>query len=244
MIRGHSVLAVCPARGGSKGIPLKNLAAFRGVPLVGHVGRIVAEIPGIDRAVVSTDSAEIARVAAEFGLPAPFMRPQALSGDRIGDVEVLTHALAETERIDGRRYDLVLMLQPTSPLRTADEVERAITMCIDQTMDAVWTVSQSDSKAHPLKQLVVENGMLDHYDPRGEDVVARQQLSPVFHRNGVAYVIRRDCLVGQHTIKGRRTGALILEGRHVSIDSPWDLELAEYIYARRGRDEDRPHAGA
>ena len=87
MIDGRSVLAVCPARGGSKGIPLKNLALFHGVPLVARVGALVGEIDLIDRAVVSTDHDEIARVAEAAGLAAPFRRPEAISGDRIGDAD-------------------------------------------------------------------------------------------------------------------------------------------------------------
>src|SRR4051794_36721823 len=104
MIAGRSVLAVVPARGGSKGIPLKNLRVVGGRPLIGLVGDIVRKVPELDRAVVSTDHLEIARVAQQSGLDAPFMRPEEISGDRIGDFDVLVHALNATERIDGRQY--------------------------------------------------------------------------------------------------------------------------------------------
>jgi len=236
MIGGRSILVVCPARGGSKGIPLKNLAPFAGVPLVARVGRLVAEIEGIDRAVVSTDHPEIARVARESGLDAPFLRPEAISGDRIGDADVLVHALQEVERLDGRRYDVVVMLQPTSPLRTAEQVVRTIETLVDGGWDSVWTVSETDSKGHPLKQLCVEGGgALRFYDPAGEKIVARQQLTSVYHRNGVAYAMTRDCLLEQGSIQGRKCGAVVLEEELVSIDTPWDLELAEYVFERRGR---------
>src|SRR5210317_1300746 len=98
MIKRQRILVVCPARGGSKGIPHKNLQPFLGVPLVARVGHLVAEIPGIDRAIVSTDSEEIASVAKESGFDVPFYRPEALSGDRISDLEALSHALIDTER--------------------------------------------------------------------------------------------------------------------------------------------------
>ncbi len=233
MIKEQRILAVCPARGGSKGIPLKNLQPFMGVPLVARVGHLVAEIAGIDRAVVSTDSKEIAEVAKKSGLGVPFYRPEELSGDRISDLEVLTHALVEMERLDGVHYDIVVMLQPTSPLRTKEHVEDTIQMLIDSDWDAVWTVSETDSKDHPLKQLTVSNGHLDYYDQSGKKIIARQQLVPVYHRNGVAYAIRRSCLLDQQSISGERTGGLILEGNLVSIDTYWDLELAEYIYTKR-----------
>jgi CMP-N-acetylneuraminic acid synthetase len=93
-------------------------------------------------------------------------------------------------------------------------------------------VSETDSKEHPLKQLSVEESRLDYYDARGAEIVARQQLLPVYHRNGVAYAMTRRCLVEDGNIKGERTGALVIEGQMVSIDTLWDLELAEFIHRR------------
>ena len=229
MIGEQRILAVCPARGGSKGIPLKNLSPFLGVPLVAHVGHLVRQIPMIDRAIVSTDHPEIARVARESGLDAPFLRPEEISGDRISDAHVLLHALDAVERIDDLRYDLIVMLQPTSPLRRAEHVADAIRMLVNGGWDAVWTVSETDSKDHPLKQLTVDESRLDYYDPRGAAIIARQQLTPVYHRNGVAYVITRRCIVEHKSIKGDRTGALVIQGPLVSIDTLWDLQLAEHI---------------
>jgi len=126
VIERRTILAVVPARGGSKGIPLKNLRTVGGRPLVARVGDVARAVPEIDRAVVSTDHPEIAKVAKEAGLDAPFLRPGAIAGDRIGDLDVLIHALEATEAIDGRRYDIVVMLQPTSPLRTPGQVSAAI----------------------------------------------------------------------------------------------------------------------
>lgn len=235
MIDGRRVLAVIPARGGSKGIPLKNLRPVLGVPLVARVGSVVWAVEEIDRAVVSTDHDEIARVAEEAGIAAPFRRPEEIAGDRIGDVDVLSHALLETERIDGVRYDVVVMLQPTSPLREPAHVRDCIRMLVGGDWDAVWTVSETDSKGHPLKQLTVGyDGGMDYYDPSGAKIIARQQLTPVYHRNGIAYAIRRECLLDQKTIKGNRTGALIVEGEHVSIDTERDIALVEWLLSRAG----------
>jgi CMP-N-acetylneuraminic acid synthetase len=237
VIGDRRILAVCPARGGSKGIPLKNLKPFCGVPLVARVGRLVSRIPMVDRWVVSTDHREIAEVARQSGLDAPFLRPQSISGDRISDAQVLIHALEETERIDGVRYHIVVMLQPTSPLRRAEDVIRTIEMLVSGNWDSVWTVSRTDSKEHPLKQLTLRGEELSFYDPAGGEIIARQQLNPVYHRNGVAYAMTRRCLLEERSISGRRTGALVLEGHLVSIDTLWDLELAEYVYRRDGRSD-------
>jgi CMP-N-acetylneuraminic acid synthetase len=234
MIQGLSVLAVVPARGGSKGVPLKNLREVAGRSLVARVGDVIADVPEIDRAVVSTDHAGIAKAAEEAGIAAPFMRPESISGDFIGDLDVLTHALEASEKVDGRRYDIVVMLQPTSPLRTAAQVSATIRMLVEGNWDSVWTVSPSDSKAHPLKQLKVADGAMDYYDPAGSQIIARQQMGTVYHRNGIAYALKRECLLGQRTIKGQRSGALIIEGHHVSIDTEWDFKLVEFVLEHMG----------
>lgn len=232
MIEDRSVLAVVPARGGSKGIKLKNLREVGGRPLVSRAGDVAAAVSEIDRAVVSTDHDEIARIAEEAGLAAPFRRPNAISGDRVGDFDVLIQALQFMETYDDRRYDIVVMLQPTSPLRTPEMVAGTIRMLVKGNWDSVWTVSETDSKNHPLKQLTVADGAMDYYDPDGARVIARQQLKPVYHRNGIAYAITRECLLEQNSIKGRKAGAYVVEGEHVSIDTEWDLELVEFILAR------------
>ena len=236
MYKEKLILAVVPARGGSKGIKLKNLRLIQGKPMVARVGYVVRRTGMIDRAVVSTDHAEIARVAATSGLTVPFMRPESLSGDQISDFDVLKHALLESERIDGVEYDIVMMLQPTSPLRRSEHLTGTVEMLVDEGWDAVWTVSPTDSKAHPLKQLLVddETGQMDYYDLNGDRIIARQQLDTLYHRNGIAYAITRQCLLEQKTIKGARTGALVLEGNFVSIDTEWDIRLVEFILAQDG----------
>lgn len=231
MIDGKRVLAVVPARGGSKGIKLKNLRIVAGRPLVALAGDVVRKVPEIDRAVVSTDHEEIAAVAEAAGLAAPFRRPPELSGDRVGDLEVLTHALEECERIDGVRYDIVAMLQPTSPLRTPANVADTIRMLATGDWDSVVTVSQTDLKAHPLKQFVLDGQKLAFFDERGRGVIARQQLVPLYHRNGIAYAMTRECILEQKAIFGRKAGALAIPGHHVSIDTEWDIKMVEYVLA-------------
>ena len=236
MIQERRILAVVPARGGSKGIPFKNLRKLGGVPLVALAGQVAAECDMIDRAVVSTDNDEIARVAEASGLIAPFRRPDELSGDRIGDWDVLDHALKAMERIDNTTYDIVVMLQPTSPGRTKEHIEATLQKLVSGAFDAVWTVSETDSKQHPLKQLSVgEEGRLTYYDPKGAEIIARQQLHPVYHRNGIAYAITRDCIIRQKTIKGSRTGAFVVEGDLPNIDTEIDLGWAEFLLNRRNK---------
>ena len=96
-------------------------------------------------------------------------------------------------------------------------------------LDAVWTLSETESKSHPLKQLSVHEGFLNYYDPKGKDIIARQQLETVYHRNGIAYVLKRDVILNSKTIKGSNCGALICEGDFISIDTEKDLELTNYF---------------
>lgn len=228
MILGKSILVVVPARGGSKGVKHKNIHPLRGKPLIAHTGDLLARLPWVDRAVVSTDSDVIAAAAEACGIAAPFRRPEALSGDRIGDWDVLENALLEMERLDGRRYDAVVMLQPTCPLRTPDHVTATVEKLAREGWDAVWTVSPTDLKYHPLKALALgPDGAMDYFDPRGSQIIARQQLTPVYHRNGAAYAITRACLLEQRTIKGARTAAVALDGVLVSIDTLGDFAKVE-----------------
>ncbi len=234
MFGDKSVLVVVPARGGSKGIALKNLRTVCGVPLVALAAHVAVKCNFVDRAIVSTDHPEIAKVAVAAGLAAPFFRPDSLSGDRISDWDVLIHALNAMETLDAKHYDIVVMLQPTSPSRTVQHVHETVARLEEGGFDAVWTVSETDSKSHPLKQLVVDpEGRLDWYDPAGATIIARQQLKPVYHRNGIAYAITRSCLVDQRTIKGMRTGTIVIKEPVVNIDTELDLEFANFLLSAR-----------
>ncbi len=228
------ILAVVPARGGSKGVATKNLRPVLGVPLVVRAGQIAAELDWVDRAVCSTDHGGITRAAHDAGLETPFFRPPELSGDRVGDLEVLTHALRETEADDGTRYDVVVMLQPTSPLRRPEHVTATVDRLIADDLDAVWTVSPTDPKSHPLKQLVLDSeGRMQLFDERGADIVARQQLAPVYHRNGAAYAITRDCLLEQGSILGERAAAVVIDEPMCSIDTVEDFLTCEQVLRDR-----------
>lgn len=234
MIAGKRVLAVVPARGGSKGVPLKNIRPVCGVPLVAMAGHLVREVAYIDHSVVSTDHEKIAEVAKESGLDAPFYRPESLSGDRIGDLEVLVHALEESDKHYGAPFDIVIMLQPTSPLRRPKHVQACVEKLVADDLDAVWTVSPTDLKYHPLKQLALdENGHMRLFDPAGAKIIARQQLQPVYHRNGVAYALTRECLLEQKTLMGRRWGAVVIDEYMVSIDTLEDFDRVEEILSQR-----------
>jgi CMP-N-acetylneuraminic acid synthetase len=199
------------------------------MPLIAHVGRVLGAVPVVDRAVVSTDSDAIAAEAEAAGIGAPFRRPESLSGDLISDQQVLHHALTTVEHLEGSLFDIILMLQPTSPLRRPEHIMAVLEKLVSENWDAVWTVSPTELKHHPLKQLTVgEDGAMEYFDERGSSIIARQQLAPVYHRNGAAYAVTRDCLLRRKTLKGPRTAAVILSEPMISIDTLDDFALVEH----------------
>ena len=233
MINDQNILCVIPARGGSKGIHYKNLKKIKGISLVARAGRIANKIKEIDRVILSSEDEKIILEAQKFGISVPFIRPKHLSGGRISDYQVLTHALKKVEKIDKKEYDIIVMLQPTSPMRKPHHVINAINKLIKNKLDSLWTVSKTDSKSHPLKQMILRGEKLDYYDQNGAKIIARQQLEDIYHRNGIAYVFTRECLMKQKTIKGKNSGALIIEGINISIDNYFDLELVEFLFSTK-----------
>ena len=229
MINGSQVLAVVPARGGSKGIPLKNLVTLGGRSLIEIVAKFIQQVEIFDAKVVSTDSDEIACAARDAGLDVPFSRPKDLAGDIVADVDVLIHALIETEKLMGLHYDIIVMLQPTSPFRKHHHLEDVLSSLMGGNYDSALTVSESDSKFHPLKQLTIVDGQIQYYDERGKNIIARQQLTPVFQRNGLVYAITRDCLLGQKSVIGKNCVAVVTTDKFVNIDTRNDLLYAEYL---------------
>ena len=165
----------------------------------------------------------------KFGLNAPFVRPKHLSGDQVSDVEVLTHALKETEKHQNSEYDLILMIQPTSPMRIAADIMSAINNLLENNFDSVFSISKTDSKAHPLKQFNINGNILSYYDERGKNIIARQQLENTYHKDGIIYVMTRGCLLDQKTIMGNKPGFIITNRDTVNIDTEKDLLLAEIM---------------
>lgn len=225
MYKGKSILCVVPARGGSKGVPLKNMREFMGVPLITRAGEVASKVDFLDSRIVSTDHRGIAELAKKSGLDVPFYRPENISGDFISDYEVLSHAHNFMERKDNKIYDIIVMLQPTSPLRKVSHIVESIKILVDTGADSVVTVSQVDLKYHPLKQFRLNKGKLEYFAEYGKKIIARQQLQPTFIRNGVAYAMTRSCLVEQKKVLGEKIFPLIINDQTANIDTEDDFVI-------------------
>jgi len=233
MLLGKRILAVVPARGGSKGIKLKNLLKFGDRTLIEWVAECVEGCKFLDYTAVSTDHRMIKEHAENAGLSCPFLRPKELSGDQVADAPVLIHAVETIEALTGTTFDVVVMLQPTSPFRTSEHVESVCRKLIENKLDSVLTISRSDPKTHPLKQLCFNEDRLSYFDERGKMVVARQQLSELFYRNGLAYAMTRECLVDEGLIIGVNASAIVVNDTVINIDSWEDVAFGEFLLSQR-----------
>ena len=234
--RGLKVLAVVPARGGSKGIPRKNLCEVGGVSLVGRCGDLCASLPWIDRAVLSTDDDEIAAEGAAHGLDVPFRRPEALSGDGATSVNMWQHAWQESET-QGETYDIGILLEPTSPLRCAADVTRTVDSMLDARAGAAATVSRAPASFTPHKCLTVNaaDSRIGFYLPEGARYSLRQSIPAYYFRNGICYAVRRKTLIEHGHILEEDCVAVEVERPVANIDTPFDLELAEFLFSREQR---------
>lgn len=223
------VLAVIIARGGSKGLPLKNIRFLAGKPLIAYTIDAALHARLLDRTVVSTDDGQIAEIARQYGAETPFLRPPELAQDETTVYPVLSHAVQWLEKSEGYRPDYVMLLQPTSPLRTAEDIDNAIALAREKNADGV--VSLCETKHHPywVKRVMGDGQVLD-FTPLDKPYNRRQELPKAFALNGAIYMVKRQVLLERQTFYTDRTYSYIMSIEHsLDIDTPWDLHLAELI---------------
>lgn len=223
MIDGLRVLALVPARGGSKGLPRKNVLDLAGRPLIAWTLAAAQDSDYIDRCVVSTDNTEIAAVARAHGGDVPFMRPQELAHDSSGSFGAIQHAL---ENISG--YDILLLLQPTSPLRTGNDIDGTLEQL--QRHAAPSCVSVVEPAKSPYWAYKVDDR--NHLVPLLDEKLARlrrQDLPKSYVLNGAVYAARVDWLLRHEDFLGRETVPYIMPAeRSMDIDTAFDLQLAAH----------------
>jgi CMP-N,N'-diacetyllegionaminic acid synthase len=231
------VLALITARGGSVTLPRKNILPFCGKPLIAHsieAARQAREATGtIERIVVSTDDGEIAGVSTRYGAQVPFMRPAELSRPDTPSLPVAKHAVEFLERERGKLYDWILLLQPTSPLRTAGDILDALALAAKPDTTAVIGVTSANN-SHPMKLRLIENGVLKYYLKDSMGQVRRQDFSyDVYRTNGAIYLTRRDALMEEESFYGSRPLALVMPPeRSIDIDTQLDFEMAAFLFER------------
>lgn len=224
-------LYIIPARGGSKGIPHKNIKPLAGKPLIMYSIDVARALASDTDICVSTDDEAIARVATEAGLEVPFLRPAHLSTDTAGSREVMLHAV-EYYRSLGREYDTIVLLQPTSPLRTAEDVRGCIELYNDR-IDMVVSVKPAASNPYYNCFETDSNGFL--HISKGDGLYIRRQDAPkAWEFNGAVYVINIESLKAMPMGKfARRVMYEMPTERSIDLDTPADWAIAEYLINNR-----------
>ena len=226
-------LGVIPARGGSKGLPGKNLRKLGAFSLIGQAVASAREAALLARFIVSTDSPEIAEEAGRHGAEVPFLRPAELATDQAGMLPVLQHAVRWLESSARVRPDMIVTLQPTSPFRTGVEIDATVTKVIDTGSDSAQTLSEASYHPYFMKTLDGDRTMA--LFPDGHTYVRRQDAPPVYQPSGAVYVTRYATLMEQGHILGNDNRGVIMGFEpSVNIDTEWDFLLAELLL-REGR---------
>ncbi len=223
-------LIIIPARGGSKGIPKKNIVELAGRPLIDYTIQAALKVAPVDHIILSTDSEEIVTVAERCGLPVAYRRPAALATDTAGSREVILDAMDWADN-QGIRYDATVLLQPTSPLRVAEDILGAMSK---YTPDIDMVVSVAEARCNPYYNCFEtdETGYLKISKGEGQ-YTRRQDVPPVYEYNGAVYVINPQS-IRKMTLGGfpRRVPYLMPAERSIDIDAPVDLLVAEHLLVK------------
>lgn len=232
MRRGLKILGLIPARGGSKGLPGKNIKPLGGVPLIGHTIAAARTSACFDRLWVSTDSPQIAAVAEKFGVSIPWLRPKKLAEDATSMTAVLLHLLKRLDRDEGYRPDAVLNLQPTSPFRTPATIRKAVDLFRRAQGDTV--VSVTPARSHPYWCYRINGGgRLKPFMPRHGPHSPRQMLPEAFVLAGSIHLISTVSFLKNRSFFGPRDRALVVSPEEaVDIDTPADWAVAEALWNR------------
>lgn len=217
-------IAFIPARGGSKGIPKKNIKPLGGIPLISHTIREALKCAEIDRVIVSTDSDEIAAVAVESGAEVPFLRPAHLATDQSPGIDPVLHCLEQMKAVE-----VLVLLQPTSPFRTSEHIRESLAL-FQKTQSSV--VSVSEANKHPAWMYTVDQTMTMQR-LMDIDFWRRQDLPKIYCPNGAIYIASREQLVNEKSFLISTTKAYSMSRMHsLDIDTLEDWEYAEYLIAR------------
>jgi N-acylneuraminate cytidylyltransferase len=236
------ILALIPARGGSKGIPRKNIRSFAGYPLIAWSIAAGLQAKSVSRVIVSTDDEEIAAVAREYGAETPFLRPSELAQDRTPDLPAFEHALKWLEDIEGYKPDIVIQLRPTSPIRPVDMVDGAVKILVENpdadSVRGVVPAAQNPYKMwhfngydKPMKPLLEVEGLTEPYN------APRQILPPAYWQTGHIDAIRTTTITRKRSLTGSVVYPLVIDPRYTAdIDTPADWAKYEALVYQGGLD--------
>ncbi len=224
MIHGKTVLAIIPARGGSKGVPRKNIKPLSGKPLIAWTIEEAVKSKYTDRLILSSEDKEIISVATHYGCDVPFTRPKELAEDDTPGIEPVLHAIQTLPE----KYDYVVLLQPTSPLRNVLDIDACIEYCV-QKKSACVSVTEPDESPYWMF-CMDDSGRLSPLLKYDGDISSRQVLPEIFVLNGAVYVAETEMLRNRKTfIHSETVGFLMPKSRSLDIDTEMDMIFAEFL---------------
>ena len=221
------ILAIIPGRGGSKGIPSKNIQKLGKLPLIAHTIQSAKGSKKVNRIIVSTDSKKIAKIAEKYGAEVPFLRPKKFSRDSSSTLDVVKHTIQFLQKVEKYTPDIIIILLPTAPFRPPNLIDESVKLL--KNTNATSVVSVLKTKTHPFKVFLPENGFLKPFKRDYQKYYQRQKLPDFYHTTGAAYTFWFDTLKKYGHYYGPRMKPLIshYDEMNVDIDSIFDLFIAE-----------------
>ena len=228
MLNKKKIIALVPARGGSKGIKNKNLKVINKKTLVEIVSEFIDKSKYFDSKVLSSDSKKILDIGKKLKF-VNIKRPKNLAGDNIGDIKIINHILSNKKFL---KFDYLVYLQPTSPIRKINHLKKALKKVIIKKSNGSWSVSKIDKKNHPNKILVNKKGFLKLFNKDGNKFISRQKLEDIYIRNGIFYIFSIKSLIKHRTIYLPKMYLSFTKYKHVNIDNIKDFKKAESILTK------------
>jgi len=235
MFNGKTFLAIIPARGGSKGLPSKNIKMICGKPLIAWTIEAGLKSKYLDEVMVTTDYQKIADVAKEFGASTPFLRPNDLASDTATSFEAIEHAIDFYRKKLNQEFDLVVLLEPTSPLRIANDIDTAIEMLMNSTAESIVGICRTEDQNPAFLTYKDENNFIRGYETTEMKVLRRQDINDVYFFEGTVYISETNALLHKKTFYHNKTiGYEVPKYKSLEIDDIYDFVMVEAIMQHKG----------
>lgn len=229
MINGKTVLAIIPARGGSKGVPRKNVKDLCGKPLIAWTIEEALKSKYIDRLIVSTEDDEIAEISKKYGAEVPFVRPKELAEDTSKAIDTYIYTVNKLRYDFKYRPDIILILQATSPFRKTKHIDEALNLFINKQADSVISVMEIDNYPEWLKKITQEGKLIDYIDST-KNYLNRQEIDEYYVPNGAIYIFKTEIITNLKTYYTDDTYAYIMQKEEsIDIDTKFDFKIAQLI---------------
>jgi CMP-N-acetylneuraminic acid synthetase len=221
-----NILAIIPARAGSKGIKNKNIIRIHGKPLISYTIKSAKKSRLITNLIGSTDSIKIKKIFEKYNIDVPFLRPKKLAADKSLIIETLFFCLKKMEKINKKKYEYIILLQPTAPNREKNEIDNCINKIIKKRADSLISLSLLD-EPHPYKLKKISKGFVYNYLKNGKNNYPRQSLPKLYKPSGNIYIFKRKIIINKNLNTNNQTYSIVKKEKFLNIDNYDDLSLAK-----------------